>query len=111
MLSVRQTGDPAITPAERAQWGLSHQLYFDLECMIMGFVGLIDDQIAVYGRVSIIARRVNQDSLESLFGSLRYLCGGGNDPNAYEVHANIQVAEAQRRDRRSIVRKRNTRQA
>ena len=70
--------------------------------------GFLDDQIVRYGKVKIIARRMNQDSLESLFGSLRYLCVGGQDPSAYQVHQSVQPAQEQRRARRALKRKRNS---
>ena len=32
----------ANTAEQRRAWGLSHQLLFDTECMVEGFIGLVD---------------------------------------------------------------------
>jgi hypothetical protein len=76
-----------VNATDRAKWGLSHQLWFDLECAIEGFIGLVNTMVAEYGagNVAVRGRALNQDSLESMFSSLRYLCGGGSDPSAYQV--------------------------
>ena len=75
---------------------LSHQLFFDAHMMVEGFVGLLDDLAFRWGNVAVCARKLNQDSLESLFGHLRFLCGGGSDPNIFKaVHA-LPTIEAQR---------------
>ena len=50
---------------------LSHQLAYDIETMIEGFVGLIAYRVQRWGRAGIRARQITQDSLESLFGRLR----------------------------------------
>lgn len=76
--------------------GLSNQLFFDVQMMVMGFIGLLQYMEAEYGIIAMIARKLNQDSLESLFGHLRFLCGGGSDPNIFKaVHA-LPTVEAQR---------------
>ena len=76
--------------------GLSHQLFFDVQMMVEGFIGLLQYMEQKYGSIAIIARKLNQDSLESLFGHLRFLCGGGSDPNIFKaVHA-LPTVEAQR---------------
>ena len=76
--------------------GLSHQLFFDIQMMVMGFVGLLSYLELRHGTVAVSARKCNQDSLESLFGHLRWLCGGGCDPNIFKaVHA-LPTVQAQR---------------
>ena len=71
---------------------LSHQLYFDLQMMIEGFVGLLQYREACWG-VGCAAIRVRsactQDSLESLFGRLRYACGSGQGVSMMMAAANL----------------------
>ena len=98
----------SVSATERAMWGLSHQLWFDLECSIEGFIGLINAMVANYGagKVFVRGRALNQDTLESMFSSLRYLCGGGSDPSAYQVMASADPAEQQRRDKQQVTQSR-----
>ena len=93
-----------VSPTERAKWGLSHQLNFDFECAMEGFIGLINAMVSEYGtgRVAVRGRALNQDTLESMFSSLRYLCGGGSDPSVYQVMQGVQPAEEQRRDKQQV---------
>jgi hypothetical protein len=81
------------TSAERAAWGLSHQLFFDLQLEIEGFLDLLHDQIERHGSVSLLPRKLSQDSLESLFGCLRYACGGGNHPELLTAVRGARAAE------------------
>ena len=87
---------------------LSHQLYFDTQLMIEGFVGLLTYLEQRDGVIRIFARKINQDSLESLFGHIRFNCGSGRDPNIFRVvHAASRVEDqrlqkaAQRRSYRA----------
>ena len=58
---------------------ISQQLYYDIQTMIEGFIGLLAYRSAQWGRNGAVrARCISQDSLESLFGRLRFACGGGN---------------------------------
>ena len=73
---------------------LSHQLYFDTQLMIEGFVGLLTYLEQRDGIIRIFARKINQDSLESLFGHIRFNCGSGRDPNIFRVvHAASRVED------------------
>lgn len=94
-----------VSQTERAKWGLSHQLWFDLDLMIEGFIGLINSMVAEFGagNVAVRGRAMNQDTLESMFSSLRYLCGGGSDPSAYQVMQCVDPAEQQRREKQQAV--------
>jgi hypothetical protein len=75
---------------------LSHQLYFDTQLMIEGFVGLLTYLEQRDGVIRIIARKINQDSLESLFGHIRFNCGSGRDPNIFRVVHSATRVEDQR---------------
>ena len=87
---------------ERASHFLSHQLYFDTQMMIEGFVGLLTYLEARDGVICVIARKLNQHSLESLFGQLRFNCGSGRDPSMFKtIHAMSRV-ETQRVVRRGV---------
>ncbi len=98
--------------AERAEWGLSHQLFFDVQLEIEGFLGLLRDQIEVHGSICLLPRRLSQDSLESFFGCVRYACGGGNHPELMKVVNSVEPVEkrilAKRRVQASRKRKTNT---
>ena len=79
---------------ERSARFLSHQLYFDLQMMIDGFIELLTYLQGQEGVIAVIARKLSQDSLESLFGSLRFNCGSGRDPSIFKaVHALPRVEE------------------
>ena len=70
--------------------------------MIEGFVGLLTYLEARDGVICVIARKLNQDSLESLFGQLRFNCGSGRDPSMFKtIHAMSRV-ETQRVVRRGV---------
>ena len=72
--------------------------------MICGFTGLLEYLEKRWGTIAICARKVNQDSLESLFGHLRFLCGGGSDPSIFKaVHA-LPLVESQRDIKRTTAR-------
>ena len=76
--------------------------------MIMGFTGLLRYIEERHGTLAVRARALNQDSLESLFGHLRFLCGGGSDPNIFKaVHA-LPTVEAQRKIKQTTARWRST---
>ena len=60
---------------ERAARGFSHQLLWDTQIMIEGFLGLLSDLHARHGGFIVRVRMLNQDSLESLFGRIRMACG------------------------------------
>lgn len=97
---------------ERARWGLSHQLFFDVQLEIEGTLDLLRDQVERHGSVCLCARRLSQDSLESLFGQLRFACGGGNHPELLKVTSGARAAEesndAKRRVSGQRKRKRNS---
>ena len=59
-MTMRVAGGKQPSKAERQQWGLSHQLLFDFECMIEGFIGLLADLKSRYTQVAILARKINQ---------------------------------------------------
>jgi len=82
-----------VPAAERAKWGVSHQLFFDFQLEIEGFLGLLHDQLERHGSVCLLPRRLSQDSLESLFGCLRYACGGGNHPELLKVANGVRATE------------------
>ena len=83
----------AVGAKDRASWGLSHQLFFDLQLEIEGFLGLLHDQIERHDSVCLQPRKLSQDTLESLFGCLRYACGGGNHPELMGVVRGTRPAE------------------
>ena len=66
------------TAAETHARFLSHQIFYDIQTMIEGFIGLVAYREQRWGAASIRARQITQDSLESLFGRLRYSCGGAD---------------------------------
>ena len=73
---------------------LSHQLFFDTQLMIEGFIGLLTYLEERDGVIRIFARKINQDSLESLFGHIRFNCGSGRDPSIFRVvHAATRVED------------------
>lgn len=82
-----------VSAKDRASWGLSHQLHFDLQLEIEGFLGLLHDQVERHGSVALLPRKLSQDTLESLFGCLRYACGGGNHPELLGVVRGTRAAE------------------
>ena len=90
---------PDLSAKERSSRGFSHQLYWDTQIMIEGFLGLLDDLHSRHGSFVVRVRMLNQDSLESLFGRIRMACGSGRDPSMVKMlQATIRaedVAEAQ----------------
>ena len=98
------------TSKERASWGLSHQLFFDMQMEIEGFLGFLHEQITEHGSVCMLARKVSQDSLESLFGMLRYACGGNSAPSILQVANGTQRAEAQMDAKHRVMRTRQQKQ-
>ena len=108
--AVLQPGGP-VDSADRGRWGLSHQLFFDLQCMVEGFVGLVDDLLQEHGSLALLASpTLNQDTLESLFGLLRYNAGGGRDVSVFKLMHGAGAAEKHKRDckeLRSRLKKRN----
>ena len=91
------------TLAERRAWGLSHQLLFDLECMVEGFVGLVDDLLLEHGSLALLASpTLNQDTLESLFGVLRYSSGGGRDVTCSQLQHGTSDAQKRQADRKEL---------
>lgn len=90
----------AATPKERSSRFISHQLYFDTQMMIKGFVGLLTYLEARDGVIRVIVRKLNQDSLESLFGQLRFNCGSGRDPSIFKAVNALPRVEQMRKIRR-----------
>lgn len=80
---------------------LSHQLYWDIQLMIEGFIGLVQyrEQRWGLGNADVRARNCSQDSLESLFGRLRMACGSGQ-----AVSMSKAVQALPREDQRTQVR-------
>ena len=109
-------GLPDLTPAQRSARGFSHQLFWDTQIMIEGFLGLLSDLQARHGEFIVRVRMLNQDSLESLFGRIRMACGSGNDPTMVKVlqaalrAEELAAARARIRDR-YMERKTNSGQA
>ena len=58
---------PGLTAKQRAARGFSHQLFWDTQIMIEGFLDLLTDLQQRHSRFVVRARMLNQDSLESLF--------------------------------------------
>jgi hypothetical protein len=85
---------PGLSAKQRASRGFSHQLFWDTQIMIEGFLGLLDDLKQRHGRYVVRARMLNQDSLESLFGRIRAACGSGHDPTMIKVLQAAPRAEA-----------------
>ena len=55
----------AKTAEQRRAWGLSHQLLFDTECMVEGFIGLVDFIYGLDGgRCRLYARKISQVPLQ-----------------------------------------------
>jgi len=84
---------PAITSSEKSARGFSHQLLWDTQIMIEGFLGLLEDLQTRHGSFVVRVRMLNQDSLESLFGRIRMACGSGNDPTMLKVLQAARRAE------------------
>ena len=84
---------PDLTAKERSSRGFSHQLYWDTQIMIEGFLGLLDDLDSRHGSFVVRVRMLNQDSLESLFGRIRMACGSGNDPSIVKMLSAVIRAE------------------
>ena len=82
------------TPKERASRGFSHQLFWDTQMMIEGFLGLLADLQQRHGSYVVRTRMLNQDSLESMFGRIRMACGSGKDPNLFKVVHTVPRVEA-----------------
>ena len=82
------------TAKEQASRGFSHQLFWDTQMMIEGFLGLLSDLRQRHGCYVVRARMLNQDSLESLFGRIRAACGSGKDPSMLKVVQAVPRAEA-----------------
>ena len=47
------------------------QLQYDMQSCIRGFIELLKEQERQHGKVALLGRKINQDSLESVFGRLR----------------------------------------
>ena len=77
--TMEHVGDLTGTRAgERHRQFLSHQLFWDMQSMIEGFIGLVEYREQRWGGCAgVRARSCSQDSLESLFGRLRMACGSG----------------------------------
>jgi hypothetical protein len=84
---------------------LSHQIAYDIETMIEGFIALLEYREQRWGEAAVRVRQLSQDSLESLFGRLRYACGGGD---AVSMQRALQALP--REDERTQVRWRSRRQ-
>ena len=83
------------TAKQRASRGFSHQLFWDTQMMIEGFLGLLHDLASRHGGMfNVRVRMLNQDSLESLFGRVRMSCGSGRDPSMLKVLQAIPREEA-----------------
>lgn len=50
------------------RYGLFHQLFFDIQMMMVGFTSLLQYIETKHGTLAVRVRALNQDSLESLFG-------------------------------------------
>merc|ERR1712070_654010 len=61
-MTMRVAGEQP-SNAERQKWGLSHQLLFDFECMIEGFIGLLADLKSRYTKVAVLARKINHQAV------------------------------------------------
>ena len=74
----------------------SHQLYFDIQMMIEGFIGLVRYRELRWGSASVRPRSAaSQDSLESLFGRLRYSCGGATSVSMARALAALNKIDRQ----------------
>jgi hypothetical protein len=98
---------PDLAAAQKAARGFSHQLLWDTQIMIEGFLGLLSDLQVRHGSFIVRVRMLNQDSPESLFGRIRMACGSGNDPTMLKVlqsatrAEDVAVARAGIRNRRT----------
>ena len=98
---------PDLAAAQKAARGFSHQLLWDTQIMIEGFLGLLSDLQVRHGSFIVRVRMLNQDSLESLFGRIHMACGSGNDPTMLKVlqsatrAEDVAVANAGIRNRRT----------
>ena len=70
---------PNLAAGQKSARGFSHQLLWDTQIMIEGFLGLLSDLQVRHGSFIVRVRMLNQDSLESMFGRIRMACGSGND--------------------------------
>ena len=72
------------SPAAKKAMGFSDQTLFDTHCCITGFLGVVADLEARHGTGDaktgkgclLVARKLCQDALESLFGRMRQALGG-----------------------------------
>jgi hypothetical protein len=84
--------------------GLTHQLYYDTHSLIDAFLRLLRALDLTGHRYSILARRLCQDSLESLFGRLRQAGGGQRDLTVKAVVDGIDKQEEKMRRKAKRVR-------
>jgi len=97
---------PNLAAGQKSARGFSHQLLWDTQIMIEGFLGLLSDLQVRHGSFIVRVRMLNQDSLESMFGRIRMACGSGNDPTMLKVlqaatrAEEVAIARADIRNRR-----------
>lgn len=85
------------TKMQRAAMGLTHQLFYDTHSLIDAWLRLLKSFEQSHTTFSILARRVCQDSLESLFGRMRQACGGQRDLSAKSIAEQLPKQEAKGR--------------
>jgi hypothetical protein len=83
--------------ANKINW-ISPQCQFDLLLSIQGFLEMVEEIFTLYSNSSIEPRRISQDMLEGLFGTIRQLGGDsstqtlkgyGHALNKFQVTAKI----------------------
>lgn len=69
----------------------AHQLLFDTQCCITGFLGLLEDLERRHKTgCRLIARKLTQDALESLFGRLRQALGGKREVSMKDAATSME---------------------
>jgi len=87
--------------AEKKAMGFSHQLLFDTNLCITGFIDVVADLERRHGTgdfkaktgCRLIARKLCQDALESLFGRLRQALGGKREVSVLDASTRIERLE------------------
>ena len=78
---------------ERSALGMTHQLFYDTHSLIDAFLRLLRFLDTLGIEYSLIARRLCQDCLESLFGRMRQAGGGRRDLSVKDFVDGIDKAE------------------
>ena len=88
------------SPTETHSHFITHQLYYDVQTAIEGLIGLVEyRQARWHGAGPVRVRCLSQDSLESLFGRLRFACGSGNTLGMFRACHALPLEDAKTQER------------